>query len=82
MTNPGLLAIISSIRKGFVVAAPGSFTANVIAGLVGTVLGLMPLGQYWGTIIAVTTIITLLWHIKVLLYNIPAGLNEIKKALS
>ena len=82
LITTGLLAIISSIRKGFVVAALGSFTANVIAGLVGTALGLMPLGQYWGTIIAVTTIITLLWHIKVLLYNIPAGLNEIKKALS
>lgn len=32
--------------------------------------------------IAVTMIISLLWHLKSMLYNIPAGLAEIKKALS
>jgi RHS repeat-associated protein len=82
LITTGLLAIISAIRKGFVAAALGSFTANLIASLVGTALGLMPLGQYWGTIIAVTMIISLIWHLKSMLYNIPAGLAEIKKALS
>ena len=82
LVTTGLLAIIAAIKKGFVAAALGSFTANLIAGLVGTALGLMPLGQYWGTIIAVTMIISLLWHLKSVLYNIPAGLAEIKKALS
>ncbi len=49
---------------------------------VGTALGLMLVGQYWGTIIAVTMIISILWRLKTLLYNIPAGLYEIKMALS
>ena len=80
MIITGLLAIAASIKKGFVAAALGSFTAKVIAGLVSTALGLMPLGQYWGTIIAITMIITILWHLKSLL--LPAGLIEIKKALS
>ena len=82
LITTGLLAIISAIRKGFVAAALGSFMANVIAGAVNIALGLMPWGQFWGTIIAVTMIISLLWHLKSMLYNIPAGLAEIKKALS
>ena len=82
LITTGLLSIIAAIKKGVVAAALGSFTANLLAGFVGTALGLMPLGQYWGTIIAITMIISLLWHLKSMLYNIPAGLAEIKKALS
>ncbi len=82
LVTTGLLAIISAIRKGFVVAALGSFTANLIASLVGTAPGFIPLGQYWAAIIAVTMIISLLWHFNSMLYNIPKGVAKIKKALS
>ena len=82
LVTTGLLAIIAAIKKGFLAAALGSFMANVIAGVVKLVLGLIPLGQYWGAIIALAMIISLLWHLKSMLYNIPAGLAEIKKALS
>ncbi len=82
LITTGLLSIIAAIKKGFIAAALGSFTANLLGGLIGTALGLMPLGQYWGTIIAVTMIISILWQLKSMLYNIPAGLAEIKKALS
>lgn len=81
LITTGLLAIVSAVRKGFVASALGSITARVISGLVGTALGLMPLGQYWGTIICVATIITMLWRVKALLYNIPKGLVELKSAL-
>ena len=81
LITTGLLSVVSAIRKGFVASALGTVSARIIAWLVGTALGMMPLGQYWATIITVGTIITMLWKTKSLLYNIPKGLRELKSAL-
>lgn len=81
LLSTGLAAVISAVAKGFVKSALGSISANIIGTLASTALGLLPLGQYWGTIINVTIIITLLWRVKTLLYNIPAGLWHLKQVI-
>ena len=75
-----ILAIVKAIRKGIVVSALGSWTARILSLLTKMVLGLAPLGQYWAIIMNVAIIISLVWRVKVLLYNLPRGVMLIKKA--
>jgi hypothetical protein len=75
----GLVALFTAIVKGFVRSALGSITAKVIGTLVGTALGCMPIGQYWGTVLSVATIVILIQRAKTLLFNIPQGLWHLKQ---
>ena len=42
----------------------------------------MPIGQYWGVIINISIIITIIWRIKSMFLNIPLGFKMLKKAFS
>ena len=77
----GLWALTKSIKKGFVIAALGTWVAKRIAWLIGVSLAALPLGQYWAVIVNVGIIISLAWNAKNILYNIPSGVWHLKQSI-
>ena len=77
----GLWSIISAIRKGHIAAAVGSLTGKTISWLASLALTSATLQQYYMVIAFVGSIISILWHWKKLLFNIPYGISLIKAAL-
>lgn len=55
--------------------------SKIIAGLTGTILGFIPLGQYWAVIINVAIIISYLWQLKSMFYNLYKGYEQLKMAI-
>ena len=74
-------ALVSSVLKGFVASALGSISAKVIGFLASTALGMLPLGQFWGVVINVAIIVTMIWRVKTIVYNIPKGLWHLQQIL-
>ena len=78
----GVASIVSAISKGFVASALGSATAKYIGALLGIILGMLPLGQYWAVIVNIAIILSLLMKFKSMFYNIYKGYEQLKKAVS
>ena len=77
----GIIALVSLLKKGALLGALGAASAKLVQIIVASILGLLPLGQYWGVIICATMLILIAWRVITVVSNIPKGLNEIKQAL-
>ena len=70
LITTGLMALISAILNGFIKSVFGSLTAKTITMLVTTALSFLPLGQYWGIIINVGIIVTIILIVKTMFVNV------------
>ena len=81
LITTGLMALISAILNGFIKSVFGSLTAKIITMLVTTALSFLPLGQYWGTIINVGIIVTIILRVKTMFVNVFEGLWHLGQAI-
>lgn len=78
----GLWSIIRAVAYGWIAAATSSLVGKTVAWLATLALSSAALQQYAAVIVAVSSIITILWQWKSMLYNIPYGISQIIAALN
>lgn len=78
----GLWSIIRAAAHGWIAAATSSLVGKTVAWLATLAISSAALQQYAAVIVAISSIITILWQWKSMLYNIPYGVSQIVAALN